>query len=243
MVQAAHGALYRTQSGPNGLERQCDLQTGKSAIDMFWKPMISRGCLRASGGRNYWGIPDVANSSELKRLLESPISPLSPPDVSQFSNYEYVQGYQPMGMFLTPGLDEELAFGKCQPQAKTALSRRAFKACKVLQTKKLSAWTAQETRKRCCSLLFPALMPTRPGLVPAAGLPQGPEHRGFDGSRQRDRMRVAELQDGQSRNAMGFCPPSQGGSIKVLQRNPVRDNANEPDLPGWKRPGDSKVAR
>ena len=45
MVQAAHGALFRTYLGSDGPSRQCNLGTGRSAIDTFWKPMIERGCL------------------------------------------------------------------------------------------------------------------------------------------------------------------------------------------------------
>ncbi|CAE7657503.1 unnamed protein product, partial [Symbiodinium pilosum] len=133
MVQAEHGALFRLRHGSGGWSRQCDLGTGRSAIDSFWRPMISRGCLRASGNRNYWGISDNAT---LKPVLDKAVNPSHPPDVSSFSNYVY-EDIPTFGLFISPGLDEELSVGRCRPEKPDASSGRV-RRCHALETHNMS---------------------------------------------------------------------------------------------------------
>ncbi|CAE7031311.1 unnamed protein product [Symbiodinium sp. CCMP2456] len=138
MVQAAHGALFRTYLGSDGPSRQCNLGTGRSAIDTFWKPMIQRGCLRSSGNQNYWGITGTSN---LTPVLENAVDPVHPPDVSGFSNYNYTDA-RTLGFFISPGLEEELSYGRCMPSQ--LRQREAVGNCSALETLHLSPDSCQQ---------------------------------------------------------------------------------------------------
>jgi len=138
MVQAAHGALFRTYLGSDGPSRQCNLGTGRSAIDTFWKPMIERGCLRGSGNQNYWGITGTSN---LTPVLENAVDPVHPPDVSGFSNYNYTDA-RTLGFFISPGLEEELSYGRCMPSQ--LRQPEAVGNCSVLETLHLSPDSCQQ---------------------------------------------------------------------------------------------------
>ena len=99
--------------------------------------MISRGCLKASGNRNYWGIDNgTLETAELRKVLEDAVNPRHPPDVSGFSNYKYVPESGTFGLFITPGLDDELSFGRCRPHAAfpMAVKPRRARNCTVLET-------------------------------------------------------------------------------------------------------------
>jgi len=138
MVQAAHGALFRTYLGSDGPSRQCNLGTGRSAIDTFWKPMIQRGCLRGSGNQNYWGITGTSN---LAPVLENAVDPVHPPDVSGFSNYNYTDA-RTLGFFISPGLEKELSYGRCM--SSMLRQPEAVGNCSVLETLHLSADSCQQ---------------------------------------------------------------------------------------------------